>query len=173
MSRLSGAERAVLRELSAGMPEGPRPYAVIAERAGLGEEAVLESIRDMLERGIIRRMSAILHDRGLGYEGNAMVVWRVRPEEMERAGTAAAARPEISHAYSRRTTPEWRYNFYTMIHARTREEALAVADELDETIRAVEHKALFTVREFTKRRPTYSVLWDDDEPGHSEKGSDK
>jgi len=164
MSILSGAERAIVRELSEGLPEGPRPYAAIAERVGLTEDEILDGIRGLKDRGIIRRVAAILHDRELGYDGNAMVVWNVPPERLEAAGAAAAARPEISHAYARRTTPDWPYNFYTMVHARSREEAKAVADELDETIEAKDHKALFTLREFTKRRPDYSVLWEDQGP---------
>jgi len=173
MSVLSGTERAIVRELCRELPEGPRPYAAIAGRAGLTEDEILEGIRGLKASGIIRRMAAIVHDRALGYGGNAMVVWIVPPERLEAAGAAAAARPEISHAYARRTTPDWPYNFYTMVHAKSREEAKAVASELNETIQAKEHQSLFTLREFTKRRPDYSVLWDDREPGSPRKRSDQ
>jgi DNA-binding Lrp family transcriptional regulator len=153
---LSDAERAILRELAEDLPRRARPYAEIASRADLGEDEVLATIRGLLERGVIRRVAAIVRDRKLGYEGNAMVAWQVPPEKVEQAGAAAAARPEISHAYARRTTPEWPYNLYTMIHAKTRAEAMAVVDELAPSIGATDRKALFTVREFTKRRPDYS-----------------
>ncbi len=153
---LSDADRAILRELSGGIPEGARPYARIATRAGLGEEEVLAGIRGLLDRGILRRVAAVLHDRKLGYDGNAMVVWCVPDEKLDQAGEAAAARPEISHAYARKTAPDWPYNFYTMIHARSREGAEAVAKELAASIGATDYKPLFTLREFTKRPPDYS-----------------
>ena len=158
MSQLTENERAILRELARDLPHGARPYAEIASRAGLGEDEVLACVRDLLERGVIRRVAAIVHDRKLGYEGNAMVAWRVPPEKVEQAGAAAAARPEISHAYARRTAPEWPYNLYTMIHAKTREAAMAVVDEIAPSISATDRKALFTVREFTKRRPDYGAV---------------
>jgi DNA-binding Lrp family transcriptional regulator len=159
MKSFSDGERAVLRELAGGLPRGPEPYAVIAERAGpdeLDEKSVLGIIRGLMARGAIRRVAAILHDRKLGYDGNAMVAWRVPAEELDRAGAAAAERPEISHAYARRTAPDWPYNLYTMIHARSREEAMAVVKELGRRFRASDHRVLFSLREFTKRRPDYS-----------------
>ncbi len=156
MSTISDAERAILRELSCGIPEGPQPYAVVAARAGLAEGEVLEGIRSLLARGAIRRVAAILHDRKLGYDGNAMVAWQVPAEELGRAGAAAAERPEISHAYARETTADWPYNLYTMIHARSREEVEAVVEELSPSMGATDHRILPTLREFTKRPPDYS-----------------
>ena len=159
MRTLSDAERAILRELSGSIPEGPRPYAVIAERAGLDEKDALGIIRGLMDRGAIRRMAAILHDRKLGYDGNAMVAGRVPAEELDRAGAAAAERTEISHAYARRTAPDWPYNLYTMIHARSREEAMGVVKELSRSFGASEHRMLFSLREFTKRPPRYAALF--------------
>ncbi len=163
MTRLTGDERAVLRELSGGMPGGLRPYGAIAEAAGLTEDGVIEIVRGLIEKGVIRRVSAIVHDGKLGYGSNAMIVWRVPPEKLDSAGAAAAARSEISHAYSRETPPGWPYNLYTMVHARSREAVAELVEELAPEIGATEHRALFTVREFTKRRPKYSPLWDDEE----------
>ena len=159
MSSLSDGERAVLRELAGGLPQGPEPYAVIAERTGRGEldeKSVLGIIHGLMDRGVIRRMAAILHDRKLGYDANAMVAWRVPAEDLDRDGAAAAERPEISHAYARKTAPDWPYNLYTMIHARSREEAMAVVKELGRSFGASEHRMLFSLREFTKRLPDYS-----------------
>ena len=156
MIALSDCERAILRELSGGLPEGSRPYAEIARRAGLTEEQVLSGIRRLVDRGIIRRVAAVPDDRKLGYDGNAMVVWRVPAEELDRDGAAAAERPEISHVYARRSAPGWPYNLYTMIHARSREEVTAIVKELGRRFGASDHKVLFTLREFTKRRPDYS-----------------
>ena len=162
MNQLSAAERAVLRELLAGIPGGERPYATIASRVGLAEDDVLSTVRRLVDLGIVRRIAAVANDRKLGYGGNAMVVWRVpcedSPEALEKAGAAAAAREEISHVYARRTTPEWPYNLYTMVHARSREEAAAVVKELAPEIGGTDYRMLFTLREFTKRPPCYPCL---------------
>ncbi len=157
---LSADERAVLRELSPGIPEGERPWAELARRAGVAEDECLGVMRALIERGVVRRVAAVVRDRDLGYNGNAMVAWRVAEERLEEAGAAAAARPEVSHAYSRRTRDEWPFNLYTMVHGRTREATLAVVEELGKATGATspdDRRVLFSLREFTKRRPDYSA----------------
>lgn len=162
MNQLSAAERAVLLELLAGIPGGERPYATIASRVGLAEDDVLSTVRRLVDLGIVRRVAAVANDKKLGYGGNAMVVWQVSCEDsadaLDRAGAAAAAREEISHAYARRTTPQWPYNLYTMVHARSRDEVAALVGNLCPLIGASDHRALFTLREFTKRPPYYPCL---------------
>lgn len=160
MSELSQMDRTILRALSRPFPEGLHPYREIAEHAGVSEDEVLRGIQDLLDRGIIRRMAAIAHDAKLGYKGNAMVAWRVSEDDLERAGMAAACRPEISHAYSRRTTPDWQYNLYTMIHAHSRDESMALVEQLAPAIGATEYRILFSRRELTKRPPSYEKMWD-------------
>ncbi len=159
MMELTPTEKAVLRELASGMPAGLRPYAAIADEAGLAEDEVIGIVRGLQGKGIVRRVAAIVHDGKLGYGSNAMVVWRVPPEALDQAGAAAAARDEISHAYARETAPGWPYNLYTMVHARSRDDVDALVRELAPEMSAFEHKALYTVREFTKRRPDYSSVW--------------
>ena len=87
---LTGREWAILRLIQEDLPGGPHPYAAVAARAVLNEEDVLEGIRGLLKRGVVRRVAAVPNDRRLGYEANAMVVWQVDAEELERAGDAAA-----------------------------------------------------------------------------------
>jgi DNA-binding Lrp family transcriptional regulator len=166
MSQLSATERAVLREILAGIPPGVRPYATIGSRVGLAEDDVLASIRSLADRGIVRRLAAVLNDGKLGYGGNAMVVWRVPDESssdalddaLDRAGSAAAAREVTSHVYARRATRGWPYNLYTMVHARSREAVAALVGELRPLIGATDHRVLFTLHEFTKRPPCYPCL---------------
>jgi DNA-binding Lrp family transcriptional regulator len=160
---LTSEERAVLRELGPGIPEGERPWAEVARRAGVSEDECLGIVRALIERGVVRRVAAVVRDRDLGYAGNAMVAWRVSEERIESAGAAAAARPEVSHAYSRETRDGWPFNLYTMVHGRTREATLAVVEELGKAIGGAapvgidDRRVLFSLREFTKRRPDYSA----------------
>ncbi len=160
MIALTALERVILRLVQGDLPEGLRPYAAIAARAGLSEEEVLKGIRGLLKRGVVRRVAAVPNDRKFGYDANAMVVWRVDEDELERAGAAAAARPEISHVYARKTGLGWPYNFYTLIPGKAREEVLTIVKELGGSFRSPEHRVLFTMREFTKRPPHYGGLED-------------
>jgi DNA-binding Lrp family transcriptional regulator len=157
---LSAEERAVLREAARGIPEGEHPWAEIAKRACVSENECLEIMRALVSKGVVRRVAAVVHDRDLGYAGNAMVAWRVPEERIELAGAAAAARPEVSHAYSRETRDGWPFNLYTMIHGRTREATLAVVEELGAAIQVSsdDRRVLSSLRELTKRQPDYSAV---------------
>ena len=67
---LSAIERRLLAALEDGLPLAPRPYRALGERAGLGEAEVIESLRSLVARGVIRRpedlgISALDADRSL------------------------------------------------------------------------------------------------------------
>ena len=73
------------------------------------------------------------------------------PEGVEEAGAAAAACPGVTLCYQRLTVPGvWPYALYTMVHARSRDEAHAVLDRLRATpqFSGVSHRVLFSTRCF-------------------------
>ena len=50
-----------------------------------------------------------------------MAVWKVPEEELEEIGPRMAAFKAVSHCYKRPTYPDWPYNIFTMVHARSME----------------------------------------------------
>ena len=155
MIELSQRERAVVELLQEGLPSGPEPYARMAAGAGTSEEDLLDTIRGLIDRGVVRRVGAVLNDRRLGYGANAMVVWRVGEDDLERAGAAAAEVAAVSHAFGRRSSPDWPYNLYVMVHARSAGELSEVLAELECVVGSGEYRALRTVRELSRKRPRY------------------
>ena len=71
---LSTPERRLLAALEDGLPLVPRPFRVVAERAGLPEAAVPAMLAELRARGVINRLGLVLRHRELGYRANAMVV---------------------------------------------------------------------------------------------------
>ncbi|MFO1175156.1 MAG: AsnC family transcriptional regulator [Paracoccaceae bacterium] len=123
---LTGADRQILAALSSGLPLVSRPFAAL----GLPEAEVLARIERLCAARIITRLGVILRHRPLGYRANAMVVWDLAPALVPAAGLALAALPGITLCYQRRTVPGlWPYALYSMIHAQSRPEALAVLAE--------------------------------------------
>lgn len=156
---LSHDERRVLVELTQGLELTLRPYLKIAERLNLSENEVIKIANDLLTKKALRRITAVVRDKALGYNGNVMVAWLFSDEaKLLRAGELAAARKEISHAYRRTTTERWKFNFYTMVHAHERDGAQKMVDELATEFDAEEYRMLYSLREFTKRRADYSSL---------------
>lgn len=126
---LRAGDREVLQALSRGLPLVPRPFAVLARELGRTEAQVLERIRTLAVAGIVSRIGVILHHRALGWHSNAMVVWQVPGDDIDRAGADLAAAEGVTLCYQRRPDDRhWPYNLYCMIHARSRAEALATLD---------------------------------------------
>jgi DNA-binding Lrp family transcriptional regulator len=117
------ADRRIIRATQAGLPLVARPYHAVAETVGLSAEDVMSRLRTMLERGIIRRIAAIPNHYRLGYRANGMTVWDVPDEVVDEFGALIGNLPAVSHCYHRpRHLPDWPYNFFAMVHGRSRDE---------------------------------------------------
>ncbi len=86
----------------------------------------------MQERGILRRVAAILYHRRAGFSANGMGVWQVPDEQIADIGRRMAAVRGISHCYQRPTYADWPYSVFTMAHGRSKEECDAVLDAIAE-----------------------------------------
>ncbi|RMH48314.1 MAG: Lrp/AsnC family transcriptional regulator [Alphaproteobacteria bacterium] len=146
-------DRPLLQRLSEGLDLNPDPWGTLAERLGRPRAEVMARVRTLSEAGIIGRLGIIVRHRSLGWTANAMVVWDLTPRRIDRAGPALAATPGITLCYERRPAPGWPYRLYTMIHARSRREALATLDAAATVhgLRDVPREVLFSVRCFKQR----------------------
>ena len=85
-----------------------------------------------------------------------MVGWKVAPELVEDCGAIAARHSHISHVYYRPSAaPDWPYELYTMVHGRSEQECLDVAQELIATTPLREYAILKSLKELKKISMTY------------------
>ncbi len=152
---LSDLEKKVVAAIQGDIPVSRKPYEEIAERVGTDEETVLSVLRDLHERGLIRRFGATLRHQKSGFAANAMVAWRVEEERVDDIGEKMAENPAVSHCYRRVSTEKWPYNLYTMIHARDRETCRALARELSEKTGVADYTLLFSSQELKKTSMVY------------------
>lgn len=158
---LNATEKSVVAAIQGDIPVTARPYAELAARSGLTEEAFLATLRDLKARGYIRRFGATLRHQKSGYAANAMGAWRVGEDRVEAIGRHMAAQRQISHCYRRNPTPEWPYNLYTMIHADCEANCHAIARAIARETGIDDYLLLFSRRELKKTSMTYFP--DDDE----------
>lgn len=153
LGALRPGDREILAALSRGLDLVPAPYAALARELGRPEAEVIARIAALVEAGIISRLGIILRHRRLGWRANAMVVWQMPEAEIDAAGQRLAAQPGVTLCYRRRPDPRWPYNLYCMIHARSREEALATLDAAAEAtgLGALPRRVLFSTRCFRQR----------------------
>ena len=146
---------AVIRALQGDMAVIDEPYAAAAAAVGLTQERFLEHLRGMQERGLLRRVAAILYHRRAGFSANGMGVWKVPEEQIVDVGRRMACVRGISHCYQRPTYEDWPYSVFTMAHGRSREECDAVLESIAERTGIRERATLYSSTEFKKIRLLY------------------
>ncbi len=155
----SEIEQRLMAALEPGLPLVARPYAALADAAGITEAMALELIEAWLAEGIVKRFGVVVRHQELGYTANAMCVWDVPDNQVTALGRRLAAEPGVTLCYRReRALPDWPYNLYCMIHGRDRAEVLdrrvrlAAGIGLD----ALPHAVLFSRRRFKQCGARYA-----------------
>jgi len=144
-----------IRILQEDLPLLEIPFAVWAEQAESTEEELFAWAKKMEHLGYMRRFAAILHHRNAGFKANAMVVWEVPQEQVDRVGEQMALFREVSHCYRRPVYPNWPYPLFTMIHAETYSGCMDVVKRIEERVGQFPHKNLFSTKEYKKVRVKY------------------
>jgi DNA-binding Lrp family transcriptional regulator len=152
---LTELEKSVIASIQGDIPIVARPYRQIAEKLGISEESLLNTLQDLCARGVIRRFGATLRHQKSGFEANAMTAWRVEEDRIEEVGKLMAAFREVSHCYRRSPTPQWPYNLYTMIHGQSEEACLKTARRMAKKAGVSTYTLLFSQRELKKTSMKY------------------
>ncbi|MCD6585835.1 MAG: Lrp/AsnC family transcriptional regulator [Desulfobacteraceae bacterium] len=153
-------ERKIIALVQGDLPVDKYPYRVIAEKVGTDEETVLSVLRDLNDRGIIRRFGATLRHQKTGFTANAMVAWRVDEDRAEEVGKRMASFDQVSHCYRRNPAKDWPYNLYTMVHAADETACRKIVATISEKTAVVDYEILFSRKELKKT----SMQYFDDDP---------
>ncbi|HUB99435.1 MAG TPA: Lrp/AsnC family transcriptional regulator [Solirubrobacterales bacterium] len=121
---------ALIKALQGPMAAVARPYDEAAAELGISTEEILERLRGMIDRKILRRVAAILYHRRAGFSANGMGVWKVPEDEILEVGGHMASFRGISHCYQRPTYADWPYSVFTMAHGRSKQECDAILDSI-------------------------------------------
>jgi len=146
-----------VREMQQDLPIEPEPFVAIAGRLGMSLSELQRLTADMQAAGQLRRFSAVLRHREIGFSANGMGVWAVTGDDAEilRVGEKMAAYRAVTHCYRRPSYPDWPYNIFTMIHARSKDECAAVVTEIANETGVADHGILYSTKEYKKVRVQY------------------
>lgn len=148
---LEPEDRPIMQALSTGLALVPRPFAELGRALGRTEAEVLARVKALAAAGILSRIGVIVRHRALGWRSNAMVVWEANEADLGRIGPALTAVRGVTLCYQRRPAPGvWPYTLYCMIHARSRNEAMAVLERASREVglQDTPHRVLFSIRCF-------------------------
>ena len=152
---LTDLEKKIIASIQDDMAITERPYLNIAQRLGVREEILLDTLQSLCDRGIIRRFGATLRHQNTGFTANAMVAWQVAEDRIEEVGKTMASFKQVSHCYRRNPTNGWPYNLYTMIHANDEESCRQIARRMSQETKVANYALLFSRKELKKTSMAY------------------
>lgn len=111
---LSPRDRAFIARLPQELPLTPRPFAVLAAGAGLDEAAVIDGLKRLQRRGVLRYVAPLFDLRRLGIV-STLVALKVTARHIPSVVRAINAYGEVTHNYQRRGE----YNIWFTLSAPT------------------------------------------------------
>ncbi len=143
----------ILKELQGDLPIKRRPFDQMARRMDIYLDDFLLKSKELMDKGVIRRFSGLVHHQKAGFTFNAMSCWTVPPEKMDAVAGEVASIKNITHCYERPCcNGVWPYNVYAMIHGHSKDECENTAQKLSCGIGLPEYAMLYTVKEYKKER---------------------
>ena len=146
---------AVIKELQKDISVVEEPFKKATEKLGLSYDEFFTIANELKESGVMRRFATILNHRKAGFGANAMSVWAVPEEKGEEIGREMAEFSAVSHCYLRPSYPNWPYNLFAMVHAKTQEECDTLIEEMAKESGLTEYGKLYSTVEFKKQRLVY------------------
>ena len=152
---LSDHDKDFIRQLQKDLKIIPEPFKEMSEDLGITTSELFTKAKEYERIGVMRRYAAILRHRDAGFSANGMIVWKVPEAKIDETGFKLASFPQVSHCYRRPVYPDWPFNLFSMVHARTTEAAEKMAIEMSRHIGVKDYSILFSSREFKKERVKY------------------
>ena len=122
---LSDLQFRLLNDFQRNFPLVPQPYAELAQRLGVNQDAVLTELMALLHSGAISRVGAVFRPNVVGV--SALAALSVPDDRLEDVAHAVSRLDAVNHNYQR----EHRYNLWFVVTA-------ASASLLEETFQAIE-----------------------------------
>lgn len=151
---LTKSQKQLVSFIAQGLPLSSHPYQAIAEQLGLTEQQICQQLQTWLDNGFIRRFGLVIKHRALGYRANAMVVWNVPEQQVDKIGQFLAKQACVTLCYQRpKQLPHWPFNLFCMIHGKSKQQVLAQLAQLTEqpTLTDIEHQVLFSTKAYKQR----------------------
>lgn len=148
-------EKKIVLALQEDLPPLLRPFIVLAKKAGLTEETLIEGGKRLQQEGFLRRFAAVVRHQKVGFHANVMTVWEIPGTRVDEMGFRFARFPFVTHCYLRPTYPGWPYNLFAMIHGRNQEECRQEIERMKKEARTETMIPLASLKEYKKVRTRY------------------
>lgn len=151
---VTATDRAIIRAMQGDTEVRTDYFTAIAGKTGLTEWNLLSRLEMWRRSGRLKRIGMLLAHRQAGWTTNGMCCWHVDGDTTT-AGRALAERGEVTHCYERPLLPEFPYNLFAMVHARSEIEAEAAFAGLEASTGLSGGIMLVSTREYKKTSMTF------------------
>ena len=117
--------RKIVNEIQSDFPLSTRPYKDLADRLGLTEKEVIDTVGRLKDAGVIRRIGGNFHSTKLDFV-STLCAARVPDEKIERFVKTVNSHPGVTHNYLRSHS----YNIWFTFIAES-------MDRIDEQLREI------------------------------------
>jgi len=150
LADLTGKERRVLEKLQNPLEITERPFSCLCEMPD-----GLKVVQGLINKGVIRRIAAVVNHRKLGFSVNVLFVAKVPQGRVEKAGEILARFAAVSHCYERAVFEGWGYNLFAMMHAKGMGDIQRVIDKFTAKQEIGNYELLVTEQELKKQPVKY------------------
>ena len=154
MEKLNSKEKKVASFIQGDIPLVKSPFEKTGNFCELTGKEVLETTKELLKKGFVRKFGAILRHQRAGYRKNALVIWSVPPDQIEKAGRMLSAYNSVSHCYERTPAFREKYNVFTMLHSKD-ENILSLINDMATATDINDYLILESIQEYKKISPEY------------------
>ncbi len=145
----------IIEKTQYDLPIESEPFKTVIDELNISYDELFKTLNLLKDAGVMRRFAAILNHRKAGFNANAMVAWDIDKNKANEIGEKAASFSAVSHCYIRPKYPNWKYNLFTMVHGKNKDETTSHINDIANEIEFFDKKELYSTREFKKVRIKY------------------
>ena len=119
-------EKQLLNDFQHTLPLSPAPFAEMAERLGVSEAEVLNSIDKLQNNGVISRVGPVFTPNRVGV--STLAAMSIPQDELECVARIISAFPEVNHNYER----DHAFNLWFVVTASSEEHLEIVLHEIEQ-----------------------------------------
>lgn len=119
-------EQHLLNDFQRDLPLSLTPYADMAKQLDVSEQAVLQALQSLQDRGVISRVGPVFRPNRIGV--STLAAMSVPADQLECVARIVSAFPEVNHNYER----EHEYNLWFVVTASSEEHLDIVLYEIQQ-----------------------------------------
>lgn len=123
--QLGSLEKHLLNDFQHGFPLVSRPYQKIAEKLGVTEDIVIDTLKILQQQGFVSRVGAVFRANSIGASTLAAIA--VPESQLEEVAAMISDYSEVNHNYQR----EHHFNLWFVLTACDEQALNAVLDDIE------------------------------------------